>query len=83
MNELSGEADIHITLGSATLGWTELLGSERIQVHCGFGGVDLLLPPGISPVEERGGFFKKKKVQTKLGTEIAAKLGFGGLDVLD
>ncbi|MFD0713191.1 hypothetical protein [Paenibacillus sp. GCM10027626] len=83
LNELHGTADIHVSLGSATLGWTELRGTERIKVHCGFGGVDLLLPPGISPVEDQGGFFKLKKVASPEGSSIEAKIGFGGLDVLD
>jgi hypothetical protein len=83
LNELPGVADINVSLGSATLGWTELHGTERVHVHCGFGGVDLILPPGISPVEEQGGLFKEKRVSTPEGTDIQAKLGFGGLDVFD
>ena len=83
LNELSGEANIKVSLGSVTLGWTELLGTEHVRVHCGFGGTDLLLPPGIAPVEEQGGLFKEKRVTTPQGTDIHVKLGFGGLDVFD
>ena len=83
LNELSGTADIDMALGSVTLGWTELHGTERIKVHCGFGGVDLLLPSNIAQVEDQGGLFKEKRVNTPGGTDIYARIGFGGLDVLD
>lgn len=83
LNEIHGEADINVSLGSSTLGWTELHGTERVHVHCGFGGVDLVLPPGIAPVEDHGGLFKEKRVMTPEGTDIYAKIGFGGLDVFD
>ncbi len=44
LNELSGNASIHLAVGSATLGWTELRGTEQINIHArvGFGGLDLL-----------------------------------------
>ena len=83
LNELSGVADIRVDLGSVTLGWTELRGTEQIQVACGLGGVDLLLPPGVAPQEDQGGLFKTKTVSTPQGSSIRAKIGFGGLDVLD
>jgi hypothetical protein len=47
------------------------------------GGVDLLLPPGVAPQEDQGGLFKTKTVRTAQGSLIQAKIGFGGLDVLD
>jgi hypothetical protein len=83
LNEIQGEAEINVSLGSSTLGWTGLHGTERVRVHCGFGGVDLVLPPGIAPVEDQGGLFKEKRVITPEGTDIYAKIGFGGLDVFD
>jgi hypothetical protein len=83
LNEIPGEADIHVSLGSSTLGWSELRGTEHVRLHCGFGGVDLVLPPGIAPVEDQGGMFKEKRVTTPEGTDIYAKIGFGGLDVFD
>jgi hypothetical protein len=83
LNELSGAATIRVDLGSVTLGWSELRGSEQIEVSCGLGGVDLLLPPGVAPQEDQGGIFKAKTVNTPQGTSIQAKIGFGGLDVLD
>ncbi|GED17203.1 hypothetical protein [Aneurinibacillus migulanus] len=83
LNELSGKASINISFGSVTLGWTELRGTEQINTQCGFGGVDLLVPPHITPVEEQGGLFKEKKITTLSGTNIHARVGFGGLDVLD
>ncbi|WP_240961458.1 DUF4097 domain-containing protein [Aneurinibacillus aneurinilyticus] len=83
LNELSGKASLNISFGSATLGWTELRGTEQVNIHCGFGGVDLLLPSHITPIEEHGGLFKKKKIATLSGTTIHATVGFGGLDVLN
>ncbi|GEM_PF-2809198 len=83
LNELSGAADIDVSLGSVTLGWTELRGAERVKVHCGFGGVDLLLPADVTPLEDQSGLFKEKKVTTPSGTDIYARIGFGGLDVLN
>lgn len=83
LNELRGCANIHVNLGSATLGWSDLVGSERVRVHCGFGAIDLVLPPGIAPVEDQGGLFKEKRVATPEGSEIYARIGFGGLDVFD
>jgi hypothetical protein len=83
LNEIHGEADINISLGSSTLGWTELHGTEHVRIRCGFGGVDLVLPPGIAPVEDQGGLYKEKRVTTPEGTEIYARVGFGGLDVFD
>jgi hypothetical protein len=81
--ELHATADIHVSLGSVTLKWSELDGSEQINVHCGLAGVDLHLPPGITPVEDLGGMFKSKTVETPAGTRIHAQIGFGGLDALD
>lgn len=81
--ELHGTADIRVSLGSVTLKWSELDGSEQINVRCGLAGVDLHLPPGISPVEDLGGLFKSKTVETPQGTRIHAQIGFGGLDVLE
>jgi hypothetical protein len=83
LHELSGEANINVSMGSVTLGWAELRGTERVQVHCGFGGADLLLPPGVAPIEEQGGLFKEKRVTTPQGTDLHVKLGFGGLEVFD
>ncbi len=83
LNELSGKASLNISFGSATLGWKELRGTEQVNIHCGFGGVDLLLPSHITPIEEHGGLFKKKKIATLSGTTIHATVGFGGLDVLN
>lgn len=81
--ELHGTADIGVSLGSVTLKWSELDGSEQINVRCGLAGVDFHLPPGISPVEDLGGFLRSKTVETPQGTRIHAQIGFGGLDVLD
>jgi hypothetical protein len=81
--ELHGMADIQVSLGSVTLQWSELDGSEQINVRCGLAGVDLHLPPGIAPVEDLGGMFKQKTVETPQGTRIHAQIGFGGLDVLE
>ncbi|WP_406797352.1 MULTISPECIES: hypothetical protein [Brevibacillus] len=83
LNELSGNASIHLSIGSATLGWTELRGTEQINIQCEFGGVDLLFPPHITPVAESGGPFKGKKITTLPGTIIHARVGFGGLDLLN
>jgi hypothetical protein len=83
LNELPGEAEIDLSVGSATLGWTELRGTERVRVHCALGAVDLVLPPGIAPVEDQGGVGKQKWVRTPAGSEISAKVGFGGLDIYD
>lgn len=81
--ELHGSADIRVSVGSVTLKWSELDGSEQIDVSCGLGGVDLHLPPGITPVDDVSGLFKRKVVDTPEGTHIHARIGFGGLDVME
>lgn len=78
LNELEGAADLEVNLGSATLGWSELKGTERVHLKCGFGGVELILPSGVTPIRSTG---REKKVSTAAGTEIVTKIGFGGLDV--
>ncbi len=82
LNELSGEADIRISLGSSTLGWSALNGKECVNVRCGFGGVDLLLAPEIAPASDQGGFFKSKSIIAASGASILASVWFGGLETI-
>lgn len=83
INELSGAAEISLLLGSSTLGWTEFCGQEKVKVECKFGGIDLLLPPGLPSMKEKGVLFKEKRINSLTGTDIYAKIGLGGLDVLE
>ncbi|WP_217560949.1 hypothetical protein [Paenibacillus sp. GbtcB18] len=78
---LPGEADIRIGLGSSTLRWSRLLGTEHVRVRCAFGGVELLVPPEWAQKEEQGGFFKKKRLHAPPGATVSATVWFGGLDV--
>lgn len=82
LRELAGTADIDVALGNVSLGWSRLRGTERVRARTGLGAVDLVLPPGVAPLEERGGFCREKRLVTPQGTDIDAKVGFGGLDVL-
>ncbi|KEQ27570.1 DUF4097 family beta strand repeat-containing protein [Paenibacillus tyrfis] len=81
LNELQGEADIRLNVGSATLGWTELEGPNRIHVHCGFGGVDLLLPAVEFVAHDEGVLPRTKRITTSSGSEITAVAGLGSIDV--
>lgn len=80
---LPGKARIEIGLGSASLGWAELGGREDIDISCRFGGVDLLLPLESSEKQEEGGILKKFRMQNRIGSRLKARVGFGGLDVLE
>lgn len=83
LHELHANADIRVSVGSVTLRWSALDGSELIDVRCGLAGIDLQLPPGVAPVEDTGGLFKRTTVETPGGTRINAQIGFGGLDVTE
>ncbi|MBX3082865.1 MAG: hypothetical protein KF716_14595 [Anaerolineae bacterium] len=83
LNQLHKDADIQIGLGSITLGWDELYGTEHINARCMFGGIDLRLPfTHKRELHEAGNFFKHKWVETPAGSSIQANTGFGGLDLV-
>lgn len=82
LNQLHRDADIQIGLGNIALGWDALYGTEHIKARCMFGGINLRLPADSKQtVQETGGFFKHKWVETPAGSSIQANMGFGGLDV--
>ncbi|WP_226002180.1 hypothetical protein [Paenibacillus sp. BJ-4] len=81
MNELRGDADIRLTGGSATLGWTELTGRERINVHCGTGGIDIFLPAIETTVLDQGFLPRAKRITTHTGSEISGVIGIGTFDI--
>jgi len=82
LNQLHRDADIQIGLGSISLGWDELHGTEHITARCMFGGIDLHLPAAHKrELHEMGGFFKHTWLHTPAGSSIQADTGFGGLDI--
>ncbi|MET3207197.1 UNVERIFIED_CONTAM: hypothetical protein ABIC26_000131 [Paenibacillus sp. PvR008] len=81
LDELRGDADIRLMGGSATLGWTELTGRERINVHCGTGGIDILLPAIETTVLDQGLLPRAKRITTHTGSEISAVMGLGTFDI--
>lgn len=80
LNELQGVANIELAVGSATLGWSEMKGRERITVHCRFGGVGLFLPPGETVNQEKARF-RTKRISTGSGSQMTVSTTVGSLDV--
>lgn len=82
LSNILGQATLKMNLGSISLDWSGLTGEENVQAKCGFGKIDLHLPPAVAVVEDQGGLFLRKTVDVPFSTHIHAQVGFGGLDTL-
>jgi hypothetical protein len=80
-NDLSGKTNIHVSAGNISLGWEKLTGREVVNLSCGFGAIDLRLPPENVKESDTGGLMQHKTLRLPNGSHIHAKVNFGALEV--
>jgi hypothetical protein len=80
--DANAEALLRVGWGAIELLYRRFTGAERIDARCGFGALDIRLPPSaLARPNDMAGFFRSVSLPTPEGGLIKAVLGFGGLDL--